>query len=82
LLVLPFGEFELDIAQYIYEMIALSVPLRRVHPGVQDGSLKQKLLSVKKLMEEHKRRIDEDKTQDKENIDPRWDKLKQLLTDK
>jgi uncharacterized metal-binding protein YceD (DUF177 family) len=33
-------------------------------------------------MEEHKRRIDEDKTQDKENIDPRWDKLKQLLTDK
>jgi uncharacterized metal-binding protein YceD (DUF177 family) len=45
LLVLPFGEFELDIAQYIYEMIALSVPLRRVHPGVQDGSLKQKLLS-------------------------------------
>jgi hypothetical protein len=27
LLVLPFGEFELDIAQYIYEMIA--VPLRR-----------------------------------------------------
>jgi uncharacterized metal-binding protein YceD (DUF177 family) len=44
LLVLPFGEFELDIAQYIYEMIALSVPLT-VHPGVQDGSLKQKLLS-------------------------------------
>jgi uncharacterized metal-binding protein YceD (DUF177 family) len=44
LLVLPFGEFELDIAQYIYEMIALSVPLRRV-PSVQDGSLKQKLLS-------------------------------------
>jgi uncharacterized metal-binding protein YceD (DUF177 family) len=44
LLVLPF-RFELDIAQYIYEMIALSVPLRRVHPGVQDGSLKQKLLS-------------------------------------
>jgi uncharacterized metal-binding protein YceD (DUF177 family) len=35
LLVLP--RFELDIAQYIYEMIALSVPLRRVHPGVQDG---------------------------------------------
>jgi uncharacterized metal-binding protein YceD (DUF177 family) len=43
-LVLPFGEFELDIAQYIYEMIALSVPLRRVHPGVQDGSLKTEAL--------------------------------------
>jgi uncharacterized metal-binding protein YceD (DUF177 family) len=43
LLILPFGEFEIDVAQYIYEMIALSVPLRRVQ--VQDGSLKQKLLS-------------------------------------
>jgi uncharacterized metal-binding protein YceD (DUF177 family) len=43
LLVLPFGEFEIDVAQYIYEMIALLFPLRRVQ--VQDGSLKQKLLS-------------------------------------
>jgi uncharacterized metal-binding protein YceD (DUF177 family) len=83
LLVLPFGEFELDIAQYIYEMIALSVPLRRVHPGVQDG-FKTKLERLKELiLEEHKGEVDEDKTQDKEeNIDPRWDKLKQLLTDK
>jgi uncharacterized metal-binding protein YceD (DUF177 family) len=30
-----FGEFEIDIAQYIYEMIVLSVPLRRVHPGIK-----------------------------------------------
>jgi uncharacterized metal-binding protein YceD (DUF177 family) len=84
LLVLPFGEFELDIAQYIYEMIALSVPLRRVHPGVQDGSLTEALERLKELiLEEHKGEVDEDKTQDKEeNIDPRWDKLKQLLTDK
>jgi uncharacterized metal-binding protein YceD (DUF177 family) len=29
LLILPHGEFEIDIAQYIYEMIVLSVPLRR-----------------------------------------------------
>jgi uncharacterized metal-binding protein YceD (DUF177 family) len=35
LLILPFGEFEINIAQYIYEMIVLSVPLRRVHPGVK-----------------------------------------------
>jgi uncharacterized metal-binding protein YceD (DUF177 family) len=35
------------------------------------------------ILEEHKGEVDEDKTQDKEeNIDPRWDKLKQLLTDK
>ncbi len=79
LLILPHGEFEIDIAQYIYEMIVLSVPLRRVHPGVKDGTLQTKALQ--KLSElavsEEKEEIKEE-----ENIDPRWDKLKQLLTDK
>jgi uncharacterized metal-binding protein YceD (DUF177 family) len=79
LLILPFGEFEVDIAQYIYEMIVLSVPLRRVHPGVKDGTLESEALkklnelAVKETKKENKR---------EENIDPRWDKLKQLLTDK
>jgi uncharacterized metal-binding protein YceD (DUF177 family) len=79
LLILPFGEFEVDIAQYIYEMIVLSVPLRRVHPGVKDGTLESEALkklnelAVKEKKEENKK---------EENIDPRWDKLKQLLTDK
>ena len=79
LLILPHGEFEIDIAQYIYEMIVLSVPLRRIHPGVKDGSLQTEALAklnelkVKEIKKEQK---------EKENIDPRWDKLKQLLTDK
>ncbi|MFV7235126.1 MULTISPECIES: YceD family protein [Flavobacterium] len=82
LLILPHGEFEIDIAQYIYEMIVLSVPLRRVHPGIKDGSLntealkKLKELTIKEQKKEHKQE------QKEENIDPRWDKLKQLLTDK
>ncbi len=79
LLILPFGEFEVDIAQYVYEMIVLSVPLKRVHPGVKDGSLQSEALkkldelAVKNTKQENKK---------EENIDPRWDKLKQLLTDK
>jgi uncharacterized metal-binding protein YceD (DUF177 family) len=82
LLILPHGEFQIDISQYIYEMIVLSVPLKRIHPGVKDGSLqtealtKLKELTVKELKKENK------KEQKEENIDPRWDKLKQLLTDK
>ncbi|MBA0882715.1 YceD family protein [Flavobacterium undicola] len=79
LLILPFGEFEIDIIQYIYEMIALSVPLKRVHPGVKDGSLKTEVLD--KLNELQVKEVDE-KENKEENIDPRWDKLKQLLTDK
>ena len=82
LLNLPHGEYQIDISQYIYEMIVLSVPLKRIHPGVKDGSLqtealtKLKELTIKELKKEHK------KEEKEENIDPRWDKLKQLLTDK
>jgi uncharacterized metal-binding protein YceD (DUF177 family) len=79
LLILPFGEFEIDIMQYIYEMIVLSVPQKRVHPGVKDGSLKTEVLD--KLNELQVKEADE-KENKEENIDPRWDKLKQLLTDK
>jgi uncharacterized metal-binding protein YceD (DUF177 family) len=57
-LVLPFGEFELDIAQYIYEMIALSVPLRRVHPGARRKFKTEALERLKELiLEEHKERL-------------------------
>jgi uncharacterized metal-binding protein YceD (DUF177 family) len=79
LLILPHGEHQIDLSQYIYEMIVLSVPQKRIHPGVKDGTLQtealQKLneLQVKEIKEEVKKEDD---------IDPRWDKLKQLLTDK
>ncbi len=79
LLILPHGEFQIDVSQYIYEMIVLSVPLKRIHPGIKNGTLKTETLdkltelSVKKAKKE---------VQQEENIDPRWDKLKQLLTDK
>jgi len=81
LLILPHGEFEIDIAQYIYEMIVLSIPQRRVHPGVKDGTLKTEALTkLKELAIEEQKK--ENKEEKEDNTDPRWDKLKQLLTDK
>lgn len=85
LLILPFGEFEIDVAQYIYEMIVLSVPLRRVHPGIKDGSLKTEALAkLNELILKEEAEVEETEVEEnkEENIDPRWDKLKQLLTDK
>lgn len=79
LLILPHGEHQLDVSQYIYEMIALSVPLRRVHPGVEDGTLQS--VALDKLNELKVTEVEEEVEVEKE-IDPRWDKLKQLLTDK
>jgi uncharacterized metal-binding protein YceD (DUF177 family) len=75
LLVLPHGEHQVDISQYIYEMIALSIPVKRIHPGVKDGTIKNE--SLEQLNATSK------EISSKENeIDPRWDKLKKLLTDK
>jgi len=75
ILILPYSEFQLNVAQYIYEMIVLSAPTKRVHPKVLDGSMESEAL--KKL---EKLRVKEQKTT--ENVDPRWDKLKSLITEK
>ena len=78
ILVLPLGSHQFNIAQYIYELIVLSVPFKRVHPGVKDGSLNSEIL---KKLEELSPKSLEEKTEN-EDIDPRWNTLKKLLTDK
>lgn len=81
ILILPHGEFELNVAQYIYELIVLSVPLKRVHPGVEDGTLESEVLvKLEELSPKAAKEIDEEDSG--EDIDPRWDKLKNLLNDK
>jgi uncharacterized metal-binding protein YceD (DUF177 family) len=80
LLILPHGEHQINISQVIYEMIVLSVPLKRVHPGVIDGSLKSAALD--KLNEIRVDETTEIEEKEEENTDPRWDELKKLLTDK
>ena len=71
ILIIPHNQVQLDISHLIYEMIILSLPIKRVHPGVVDGTLKSEVL---KKLEEYK--IKEDR------IDPRWEKLKQLQSNK
>lgn len=76
LLILPHGEYQINIAQYIYEMIVLSVPSKRIHPGIEDGTLKSEILN--KLEELRPKETNETS----EETDPRWNTLKKLLTDK
>ena len=77
ILIIPHGEYELNIQQYLYELIALAVPTKRIHPGVENGTLDSEIL---KKLEELSPKQAEDKIS--EDIDPRWNKLKNLLTDK
>ena len=75
ILIVPHGEYEINIAQYIYELIVLAVPTKRIHPGVEDGTLKSEILE--KLEE-----LSPKETKNNEDIDPRWNTLKKLITDK
>ena len=76
ILVIPHSEHQLNIAQFVYEMLVLAVPQKRVHPGVLDGTLKSEAL---KKLEELSPKEERD---NKEDNDPRWDELKKLKTDK
>lgn len=76
LLIIPHGEHQVNIAQYVYEMLVLAVPQKRIHPGVKDGTLKSEALE--KLAALQPRETKENKDEN----DPRWDTLKKLLTDK
>tara|TARA_Y100001968_G_C19377085_1_gene728244 strand:- start:58 stop:612 length:555 start_codon:yes stop_codon:yes gene_type:complete len=77
LLILPHGEYELELQQYIYEAIVLAIPYKRVHPGVEDGSLKSEMLDKLEELQPKQKETKEEE----EEIDPRWNKLKKLLND-
>ena len=77
LLILPHGEFQVDVSQYIYELIVLSVPFKRVHPGVKEGTLNTEAIDKLESLAPK-----EQKENKEEDIDQRWAALKKLLTDK
>jgi uncharacterized metal-binding protein YceD (DUF177 family) len=75
ILIIPHGQHQVNIAQFIYEMIVLSIPKKKIHPGIIDGTLKSDILE--KLEE-----LEPKENKNLNKIDPRWDDLKKLLTDK
>ena len=70
LLILPFGSHSIDLDQYFYEMVVLSMPIKLMHPGVEDGTLKSDILNRLKEFD-----INKEKSV---NFDPRWNKLNEL----
>lgn len=78
ILIIPHSEYQINVAQYIYELIVLAVPAKKIHPGIKDGTLQSDIL---KKLEELSPDMDK-KGDNSEDTDPRWDTLKKLLTDK
>ncbi|WP_299250434.1 DUF177 domain-containing protein [uncultured Lacinutrix sp.] len=78
ILIISHGEYEINIQQYVYELIVLAMPTKRIHPGIEDGTLDSDILERLEELSPKEKDIKEDQ----EEIDPRWNTLKKLLTDK
>lgn len=81
--VIPEDEGEINIAWFLYEFVALSIPMKRVHPpGKCNRMMSSKLSKHRAVSPEDS--DDDDSDMDDEVIDdapadPRWDTLKGLV---
>ena len=75
ILILPHEDYEINVSQFIYELIILSVPSKKIHPKVIDGTINSE--AIKKLKE--LQIGEENSTEKEETVDPRWHKLKDLI---
>ena len=71
LIVIPREESRLNIAQYIYEFTALTLPVKKMHPMDANGNSGCNVEMIRKLNEHISNR--------KGDSDPRWDALKNLM---
>jgi uncharacterized metal-binding protein YceD (DUF177 family) len=92
IVVIPEEEGEINIAWFLYEFIALNIPIKHVHePGKCNRTMTKKLRKHTVIPieeeggEEEKEPLVEDDTDFEENqqetTDPRWDILKGLELD-
>jgi uncharacterized metal-binding protein YceD (DUF177 family) len=72
ILILSEGSHQIDVSHYFYEMVVLALPQKRIHPGIEDGTLKSEIVEKLKALEPKETHL-------KGSEDPRWNKLKDLL---
>ncbi len=73
LVILSPGDNYIDLDQYIYEYINLSLPIQKVHPDDENGN---SLCNADMIAKLKSLNVNND---DDEIDDPRWDKLRDLI---
>ena len=73
MIVLPHGSHQFNLTQQLYELLVLSVPQKRVHPAVEDGTMNSEVLEK---LDQLKPSANNHSSQ--HETDPRWDALKKL----
>lgn len=78
--IIPFGTADINVAQLIFDFIALAIPIKRLHPRYDDEDDEAGFIYSSKA---EKAAESEDETEEKQetkeqDIDPRWAALKSL----
>jgi uncharacterized metal-binding protein YceD (DUF177 family) len=82
--IVPFEEGEINVAWFIFEFIALNIPIKHVHPfGKCNKEMTSKLKQVSTFEKDEDSdgdfEIDDEDFSDKKQTDPRWDVLKKII---
>ncbi len=73
-LILPEKAYKIDLAQWMYEYVAIKMPIQCIHPDDEEGNPTCDPEMMTYLMPEN----DESDTESEEATDPRWEVLKKL----
>lgn len=87
--VIPREEYQINLAQILYELAMLSVPTKRIHPDVLNGESNSEMIDLLDQysiyeLDEDAENVEDDNDNDNgddddnDDIDPRWAKLKDL----
>lgn len=85
--IIPESEGELNIAWFLYEFIALTIPLKHVHPTGKCNKAMTKKLHKHKVKDANEEGMDDNQFEDDDEViadeevetDPRWDELKNIV---
>ncbi len=69
IIIIPHGEYKFNIKKQIFETIILSIPMKKIHPDVINGTMKSDILDKLEYSKEEK----------ENEINPIWNKLKELI---
>ncbi|MEN7547124.1 DUF177 domain-containing protein [Rapidithrix thailandica] len=76
MLIIPAGQISIELSQYIYEFLSLAIPSKKLHPKFEESAEETFTYSVSTESEEQQD-IEENTNENKE-VDPRWEKLRNL----
>lgn len=71
MMIISESEHELNIAQFVFEFIYLSLPIKKVHYEDKNGNS----LCNKEML----KKLSSHQAEEEKQIDPRWNKLKDLM---